>query len=91
MPDIQDRYEVQPVGAVFVIRDMAMRAFCSLDGRNVLEWPERLLAEVWLHKCYSVWGHNPNITEHPNDRQAAKRNKRYNPRISPWDQAWYDN
>lgn len=87
---IQDRYEVRPVGPVFVIRDMAMRAFCSLDGETVLEWPKRKEAEAWLRTCYRAWGHNPNITDHPNDAWAAQRNRHFNPAQSPWDQSWYD-
>lgn len=88
--EIQDRYEVQPVGPVFVIRDMAMGAFCSLDGKAVLEWPERTDASQWLARCYRAWGFNPNITEDPNDPKAKGRYMLYNPAESPWLTDWHD-
>lgn len=88
--EIQDRYEIYPVGPVFVIRDMALRANCSLNGRTVLKWPERHGAEEWLQRCYSVWGFNPNITDDPRDRKAKGRYKRYNNAESPWLTDWHD-
>ncbi|WP_327719908.1 hypothetical protein OG381_34530 [Streptomyces sp. NBC_00490] len=75
---------------MFAIRDMAMRGFCSLDGETVLEWGERADAMAWLRQCYKTWGHNPNVTDDPNDAKAQARNRRFDPAQSPWDASFYD-
>jgi hypothetical protein len=89
MREINDRYEVQTVGGKFVIRDLWMRAFCSLDGENVLRWSTWTDAEGWLQRCYRIWGHVPNVGDDPNDLNAKARNwaemRSRNARRSPWE------
>lgn len=88
--ELQDRYEVHRLGPEYVIRDMAMRAFCSLDGRTVLRWSAREKAQGWLDRCVSVWGHHPNISERPDDLAARERNRHVDHRASPWLTDWHD-
>jgi hypothetical protein len=82
---MQDRYEVRPLGPVFVIRDMQMRGFCSLNGKDVLEWAERWMADQWLTTCYGYWGSNPAVGENPPPK-AAWLTRKYVERQSgsPW-------
>lgn len=84
----QDRYEVRPLGEVFVIRDVQMRGFCSLRGRKVLTWPTREGAERWLSRCYRMWGTSPAIGEEPPHKtkwRAPSSTFTENVRRSPWE------
>jgi hypothetical protein len=85
MLDMQDRYEVRPLVNRFVIRDMQMRAFCSLDGKTVLKWETRHGAEAWLNRCYHYWGTNPAVGEEP-PPQSLWLTRRYVEKTigSPW-------
>lgn len=82
----QDRYEVLPVGDRFAIRDMRLRAFCSLDGVTALRWETRHGAQRWLNKCYGVWGIDPAIDQEPPpaSRWGLQRHH-FNPYRSPWE------
>jgi hypothetical protein len=87
--DIQDRYQVYSLTRdTFVIRDLALRAFCALNGR-VLKWKDGDAADGWLRFCYSRWGVNPNIDEDPppqSEWRRVKRQRLYDPNRSPWEQ-----
>lgn len=82
----QDRYEVRPVGQGFAIRDMQMRAYCSLGG-TPLAWRTRREAQDWLRLCYVIWGTSPAVGEEPPARERWQYNRRFReetPR-SPWE------
>lgn len=76
------------MGAGFGIRDMRMRAFCSLDGKNVLQWDTRRAAMRWLSRCYQAWGVSPELSEEPPPQGQWKwlRSFREESVRSPWEQ-----
>jgi hypothetical protein len=81
----QSRYVIHEKGNYFLIRDMRMNDYCSLDGENPLRWLRRRPAQEWLDRCYKIWEFRPLLWDEPPPRETWGRpGRRVGTDTSPW-------